>query len=124
MHHPLSEDYKEQILEQTLLVQTDAFYEETPEARRELSDQLVAAQYDYDLQALDDFVKAPSFTDLDSDDGKLKKLTTLGLFRRPSQLRWGASNSLIIQGEEGEEGEITFLTIVSDLEALESIKNQ
>ena len=103
MHHPLSEDYKEQILEQTLLVQTDAFYEETPEARRELSDQLVAAQYDYDLQALDDFVKAPSFTDLDSDDGKLKKLTTLGLFRRPSQLRWGASNSLIIQGEEGEK---------------------
>ena len=56
MHHPLSEDYKEQILEQTLLVQTDAFYEETPEARRELSDQLVAAQYDYDLQALDNFI--------------------------------------------------------------------
>ena len=123
MHHPLSEDYKEQILEQTLLVQTDAFYEETPEARRELSDQLVAAQYDYDLQALDDFVKAPSFTDLDSDDGKLKKLTTLGLFRRPSQLRWGASNSLIIQGEEGE-GEISFLSIVSDLEAQASKENQ
>ena len=47
------------------------------------------------------------------------------LFRRPSQLRWGASNSLIVQGEEGEEeGEISFLSIVSDLEALESIENQ
>ena len=48
------------------------------------------------------------------------------LFRRPSQLRWGASNSLIILGkrEEEEEGEISFLSIGSDLEALESIKNQ
>ena len=47
------------------------------------------------------------------------------IFRRPSQLRWGASNSLIIQGEEGgEEGEISFLSIVSDLKAQEYIENQ
>ena len=40
-----------------------------------------------------------------------------------AQATVGASNSLIIQEEEGE-GEISFLSIVSDLEALESIKNQ
>ena len=47
------------------------------------------------------------------------------IFRRPSQLRWGASNSLIIrEGGEEEEGEISFLSIVSDLEAQESKENQ
>ena len=49
------------------------------------------------------------------------------VFRRPSQLRWGASNSLNIQEggrEEEEEGEISFLSIVSDLEAQESKENQ
>ena len=46
------------------------------------------------------------------------------IFRRPSQLRWGASNSLIVQGEGEEEGEISFLSIVIDLEAQESKENQ
>ena len=59
------------------------------------------------------FVNAPKLA--------IFKTLSLSLFRRPGQLRWGASNSLIIQGEEGEggEGEISFLGIVSDSEAKE-----
>ena len=53
---------------------------------------------------------------------KVPKKCFQTLFRRPSQLRWGASNSLNIGGVEG--GEISFLSIASDLEALESIENQ
>ena len=38
------------------------------------------------------------------------------VFRRPSQLRWGASNSLILREEEGGRGaQLAFLEIEYDL---------
>ena len=45
-----------------------------------LSDQFAGAQYDYDLQALDNFVKVPSFNDFNSDEEKVKKLKDFKTF--------------------------------------------
>ena len=70
----MSEQLRQNIIDETLLAQEDSIYVAGPAARRELSNRLSAASKDIDLTAIDVFCQAPTFLSTDTEDVQIKKL--------------------------------------------------
>ena len=76
----MTEEHKQNIVEQTLMAQGDSLYLAGPAARRDLSNRLTAAHFDIDLNGVDVFSQAPSFEQADAEEVRLKKLQELRQF--------------------------------------------
>ena len=76
----MSEEHKQNIVDQTILAQGDSLYLAGPAARKDLSNQLTAAGFDIDLNGIDVFSKAASFEQADTAEVRLKKLQDLRQF--------------------------------------------
>ena len=70
----MSEEYRTNIVNETVLARGDSFYTAGPAARQDLSNRLSAAGKDIDLTAVDVFCQAPSFLETDTNEVQLRKL--------------------------------------------------
>ena len=76
----ITEEHRQQLMDQTLMAQTDPLYVANPNPRRELSNRLTAAHYDFDLVRIDEFYQAVSFLEANTPEVQLQKLKDLGTF--------------------------------------------
>ena len=76
----MTEEHKANVVNETLLAQTDSLYVAGPVARQDLSGRLTAANKDIDLTAIDVFTQAPLFLQTDTQEVTLKKMQQLRAF--------------------------------------------
>ena len=76
----MTDEHKQNIVEQSLMAQGDSLYLAGSAARRDFSNQLTAASFDIDLNGIDVFRQAASFEQADTAEVRLKKLQDLRQF--------------------------------------------